>query len=63
MLRGGLGQSEGAPVCVAADYAAGPEDLDTSITRNSSIWLVILGRFLPQHRIDRWLEKRERTAK
>lgn len=38
VLRGGLGQSEGAPVGVAADYAAGPEDLDTRITGDSSIY-------------------------
>lgn len=39
MLRGGPGQSEVAPVCVAADYAAGPEDLDTSVTGDSVIRL------------------------
>lgn len=39
MLRGGPGQSEGAPVRVAADYAARPENLDTSVTRNSVIRL------------------------
>lgn len=52
MLRGGPGQSEVAPVCVAADYAAGPEDLDTSVTGDSvktvseirSPFIIILNR-------------------
>lgn len=35
MFCGGFGESEGAPVCVAADYAAGAEDLDAGIFGDS----------------------------
>jgi len=37
MFCGGPGQSKCAPVRVAADYAAGAEDLDTSVAGNSVI--------------------------
>lgn len=36
MLRSRLGQTEGSPVCVAADDAAGAEDLDSSVTGDSA---------------------------
>lgn len=45
MLRGGLGQAEGTPVRVAADYAARSENLNTGITGNSGISLVSPVRF------------------
>lgn len=45
MFRGGLGQAEGTPVRVAADYAARSEDLNTGITGNSGILLATAVRF------------------
>ncbi|GMF75104.1 unnamed protein product [Aspergillus oryzae] len=35
VLCGGLGESEGAPVGVSADYAAGAQDLNAGITGDS----------------------------
>ena len=39
MFRGGPGQSKVAPIRVAADYAAGPEDLNTSVAGDSIMGL------------------------
>lgn len=40
VFRGRLWESEGAPVCVASDYAAGAEDLEAGITGDSGLVLV-----------------------
>jgi hypothetical protein len=37
MLCRGFGEREGAPVCVAADYAARAKDLDTGILRDPTM--------------------------
>lgn len=37
MLCDGAGEAEGAPVCQAADYAAGVEDLEASYAGDSGV--------------------------
>jgi hypothetical protein len=44
VLGGDLGQAEGTPVCIAANDAAGADDLNTGVTSDPIIGISYLSR-------------------